>query len=49
MPAPDRALLKLVDVHKNFGGVSAVDGVSLQIALGSIAGLIGPNGAGKPP
>jgi branched-chain amino acid transport system ATP-binding protein len=47
MPASDRALLKLVDVHKNFGGVSAVDGVSLQIAPGSIAGLIGPNGAGK--
>ena len=34
-------------VAKNFGGIRAVDGVSLSIEKGSITGLIGPNGAGK--
>jgi len=31
----------------HFGGIRAVDGVSVNIAKGSITGLIGPNGAGK--
>jgi ABC-type branched-subunit amino acid transport system ATPase component len=40
-------LLRLDSVQRHFGGVHAVDGVSLEIEKGSIYGLIGPNGAGK--
>ena len=40
-------LLQLSDVRRHFGGVRAVDGVSLEIEDGTIFGLIGPNGAGK--
>jgi ABC-type branched-subunit amino acid transport system ATPase component len=41
------ALLQLSEVRRQFGGVKAVDGVSLEIPEGTIFGLIGPNGAGK--
>jgi len=41
------ALLKLDGVVRTFGGLKAVDGVSLTVAEGSIHGIIGPNGAGK--
>lgn len=40
-------MIRVENVTKNFGGIRAVDGVSLEIAKGSITGLIGPNGAGK--
>ena len=40
-------LLRLDRVQRHFGGVRAVDGVSLEVEQGSIQGLIGPNGAGK--
>jgi branched-chain amino acid transport system ATP-binding protein len=40
-------MISVVDVSKHFGGIRAVDGVSIEIAKGSITGLIGPNGAGK--
>ena len=39
--------LELVDVRRAFGGVKAVDGVSLEVNAGLITGLIGPNGSGK--
>ncbi len=40
-------MLEVRAVSKHFGGMTAVDDVTLSIARGSIAGLIGPNGAGK--
>ena len=40
-------ILKVTDIYKSFGGVKAVNGVSLEVKRGSITGLIGPNGSGK--
>jgi len=40
-------LLEVEHVSRHFGGVMAVDDVSLSLAEGEILGLIGPNGAGK--
>jgi branched-chain amino acid transport system ATP-binding protein len=40
-------LLSVENVTRRFGGVVAVDDVSLAVEAGEIAGLIGPNGAGK--
>jgi ABC-type branched-subunit amino acid transport system ATPase component len=41
------ALLRTDGVSKAFGGVQALDGASIEVDEGSIAGLIGPNGSGK--
>ena len=40
-------MLTISDLHMHFGGIRAVNGVSLTIKAGTITGLIGPNGAGK--
>ncbi|MDP7545857.1 MAG: ATP-binding cassette domain-containing protein, partial [Alphaproteobacteria bacterium] len=40
-------MIEVKDLHMHFGGIHAVDGVSLSIEEGRITGLIGPNGAGK--
>jgi branched-chain amino acid transport system permease protein len=43
-PSP---ILKLDQVHKHFGGVKAVDGITVEVARGTVHALIGPNGSGK--
>jgi branched-chain amino acid transport system ATP-binding protein len=39
--------LRLENVSKRFGGLAAVDALSLEVESGSISAMIGPNGAGK--
>lgn len=41
------AILKIEKLKKFFGGVKAVNGVSVEVKQGEILGVIGPNGAGK--
>ena len=44
---PVRALLETSGVTVQYGGVTALDGVSLEVRSGEVVGLIGANGAGK--
>ncbi len=39
--------LRVENLRKEFGGITAVDGASFEVANESLTGLIGPNGAGK--
>jgi ABC-2 type transport system ATP-binding protein len=40
-------MIAVQEVVKKYGGFTAVDGVSLEVAPGEIHGFLGPNGAGK--
>ena len=39
--------LRVENLSKSFGGITAVDGASFEVERGTLTGLIGPNGAGK--
>ena len=48
MPGDSMSLLvETRDLHKRFGGIHAVRGVSLKVHRGEVLGFLGPNGAGK--
>jgi neutral amino acid transport system ATP-binding protein len=40
-------MLSVNNIHKRFGGLKALNGVSMQVKDNSITGLVGPNGSGK--
>ena len=41
------AAVEIRDLHKRFGSVNAVNGLSFDVAPGRVTGFLGPNGAGK--
>ena len=43
----DTPLVQLKDISISFGGIKAVDHVSLDLHAGEVVGLLGHNGAGK--
>lgn len=43
----DQSILSIVDIRKSFGGLLAVNKVSLSVREGELLGIIGPNGSGK--
>jgi ABC-2 type transport system ATP-binding protein len=40
-------MLELDDLHRRFGDVVALDGMTFTVEAGKVAGFLGPNGAGK--
>ncbi|MEJ2122036.1 MAG: ABC transporter ATP-binding protein [Alphaproteobacteria bacterium] len=47
MTATEKILIEVRGLTKNFGGLTAVDGLDFDLKEGEVLGLIGPNGAGK--
>lgn len=47
MKAQDSTVVEVRDLCKRYGGVTAVGGISFDVAAGEIFGMVGPNGAGK--
>jgi branched-chain amino acid transport system ATP-binding protein len=47
MKSENKMILELVDISVHYGGVVALDGVSLGVGEGEIVAVMGPNGAGK--
>ncbi|MGK8642559.1 ABC transporter ATP-binding protein [Brucella anthropi] len=47
MTVQGKVALRLNDVSKHFGGISAANKVNLSLPYGAVTGLVGPNGAGK--
>ena len=43
----DGPAISVTGLRKSFGDVCAIDGVSFDVASGTVLGLLGPNGAGK--
>jgi NitT/TauT family transport system ATP-binding protein len=46
-PLPQRAAIRIRDLSKDFGGLTAIDGVSVDIAQGEFFMIVGPSGCGK--
>ncbi len=46
-PDPNGCVLEMRNIHKSFGGLKALDDVSLDLQRGEVLGLVGDNAAGK--
>ncbi|MGI6701830.1 MAG: ATP-binding cassette domain-containing protein [Christensenellales bacterium] len=46
-PVLEKNIIKVTDLHKYFGDIKAVDGISFEVIKGSLFAFLGTNGAGK--